>query len=468
MDYTTKLAYQSNYWYNDGLNKANIRDLTGAITSLKKSLQYNRDNIASRNLLGLVYYGRGDVVEALAEWVLSKNLQPKENIANYYIQKVKEKRDDLDRINQAIKRYNQALDYCYQRCEDLAVMQLKKAIEMHPTYVKAYQLLALLYIMEEQYAEARKNIRIAHKLDKTDDITMRYMHELNQVRKSRNIRLIDDKDTGKKKKGRQTVTYNIGNETIIQPVASGLKDNVGLHTMVNIAIGVIVGVAVMGFLIMPAVSASRQSKLNKQTVKFSQQNILEQKQKDLTALLEQRKLLEMQIGKTQTELTTITDQINQNQQQTAEITKTSYESLMTVISHYSTGDMSNSALAEELLKINSETLGASGKEEYDTLTGKIYPRVCESLYVTSQKNYQVANYDTAVTNLEQVVQMDEGYQDGAAMLLLAQSYEKQGKQDKANTYYQKIIEKYNGTEAATEAQNALDVQNAKKTKDNNN
>lgn len=62
--------------------------------------------------------------------------------------------------------------------------------------------------------------------------------------------------------------------------------------------------------------------------------------------------------------------------------------------------MSNSALAEELLKINSETLGASGKEEYDTLTGKIYPRVCESLYVTSQKNYQVANYDTAVTNLE--------------------------------------------------------------------
>ena len=294
MDYTVKLAYQSNYWYNDGLAKAQVRDMSGAITSLKKSLQYNRANLAARNLLGLVYYGRGDVVEALAEWVLSKNLQPKENIANYYIQKVKEKRDDLDRINQAIKRYNQALDYCYQRCEDLAVMQLKKAIEMHPTYVKAYQLLALLYIMEEQYAEARKNIRIAHKLDKTDDITMRYMHELNQVRKSRNIRLIDDKDTGKKKKGRQTVTYNIGNETIIQPVASGLKDNVGLHTMVNIAIGVIVGVAVMGFLIMPAVSASRQSKLNKQTVKFSDQIATQKSQ--ISALKKELDKLQKNLG----------------------------------------------------------------------------------------------------------------------------------------------------------------------------
>ena len=57
-----------------------------------------------------------------------------------------------------------------------------------------------------------------------------------------------------------------------------------------------------------------------------QQDILEQKQKDLTALLEQRKLLEMQIGKTQTELTTITDQINQNQQQTA-AEKSRYEQL---------------------------------------------------------------------------------------------------------------------------------------------
>ena len=37
MDYTVKLAYQSNYWYNDGLAKAQVRDMSGAITSLKKS-----------------------------------------------------------------------------------------------------------------------------------------------------------------------------------------------------------------------------------------------------------------------------------------------------------------------------------------------------------------------------------------------------------------------------------------------
>ena len=42
MDYKQKLEYQSNYWYNDGLKKAQIRDLSGAIVSLKRSLQFNR------------------------------------------------------------------------------------------------------------------------------------------------------------------------------------------------------------------------------------------------------------------------------------------------------------------------------------------------------------------------------------------------------------------------------------------
>ena len=54
MEYTQKLVYQSNYWYNDGLKRARIRDMSGAVTSLKKSLQYNREYIAARHLLGLV------------------------------------------------------------------------------------------------------------------------------------------------------------------------------------------------------------------------------------------------------------------------------------------------------------------------------------------------------------------------------------------------------------------------------
>ena len=122
MDYSTKLVYQSNYWYNDGLKRANIRDLSGAILSLRRSLQYNNANVAARNLLGLVYYGRGEVVEALVEWILSKNFQSKDNIANYFIKKVQEVPGELEQVNQAVKKYNQSIKYARQGGDDIAIM----------------------------------------------------------------------------------------------------------------------------------------------------------------------------------------------------------------------------------------------------------------------------------------------------------------------------------------------------------
>lgn len=66
----------SNRFYNDGLEKAGVRDLTGAINSLRQSLKFNKNNIEARNLLGLVYFETGEVVAALSEWVISKNMRP--------------------------------------------------------------------------------------------------------------------------------------------------------------------------------------------------------------------------------------------------------------------------------------------------------------------------------------------------------------------------------------------------------
>ena len=111
MNYAKKIVYQSNYWYNDGLKKAQIRNMSGAIVSLRHSLQYNRENIAARNLLGLVYYGIGEVPQALVEWIISKNLRPRDNIADYYIRTVQASANELETINQAIKKYNQCVGY---------------------------------------------------------------------------------------------------------------------------------------------------------------------------------------------------------------------------------------------------------------------------------------------------------------------------------------------------------------------
>ena len=141
--------------------------MSGAIISLKRSLQYNRENIAARNLLGLVYYGIGEVSEALVEWIISKNFRPRDNIANDYIKEVQDSANELEIINQAVKKYNQCIEYCRQNSEDLAIIQLKQVITSHPTFLRAHQLLALLYLHDGQYSKAKQVLRAARQLNTT-------------------------------------------------------------------------------------------------------------------------------------------------------------------------------------------------------------------------------------------------------------------------------------------------------------
>ena len=58
-----KVRHISNAYYNLGLEQAGVRNLSGAIVSLKNSLKFNKYNIDARNLLGLIYCETGEVVD---------------------------------------------------------------------------------------------------------------------------------------------------------------------------------------------------------------------------------------------------------------------------------------------------------------------------------------------------------------------------------------------------------------------
>ena len=82
-----EILAKSDLLYNQGLKQAQVRDLSGAITSLKEALRYNKYNTKARNLLGLVYFEIGEIVMALSEWVISKNLEPVNELADKYLVK---------------------------------------------------------------------------------------------------------------------------------------------------------------------------------------------------------------------------------------------------------------------------------------------------------------------------------------------------------------------------------------------
>jgi tetratricopeptide (TPR) repeat protein len=429
VDYTKRFIYLSNQWYNDGLKRANIRDLSGAITSLKKSLQYNRDNVAARNLLGLVYFGRGEVSEALVEWIISKNIKTHGNIATYYIKKVQESPSELEVINQAVKKYNQCLVYCEQGGEDLAAIQLQKVVAAHPTFLKAYQLLALIYIHTEQYAKARQALRRANKLDSTNETTLRYMHYMKKMRSEKTDKLRDEKSN--------TVSYKLGNETIIQPVSSTLKDNATFLTILNILIGVVLGAACVWFLFMPTLKQDMTQKSNQDIISYSEQIAARETEIDLLNR-------ELETFKTEQEETA-------KQKQIAMETKASYEALVEAMETYAKESFSRTKLVDELLEIKTEALGEKALESYEKITSVVFEEECAFLYDYAQKNFVVKNYQIVVERMERVMEIDSGYADGAAMLLLMETYHELEEAEKAESLYQTIKNEYPDTEVSQRA-----------------
>ena len=95
----------------------------------------------------MIYFEEGEIVSALSEWVISKNFQEKNNDADQYMNAIQSTPNKLDSYNQTIKKYNSALYSAQHGDGDMAIIQLKKVVSLNPKFVRAHQLLALLYMM---------------------------------------------------------------------------------------------------------------------------------------------------------------------------------------------------------------------------------------------------------------------------------------------------------------------------------
>ena len=240
-----KVRHISNAYYNLGLEQAGVRNLSGAIVSLKNSLKFNKYNIDARNLLGLIYCETGEVVDALSEWVISRSYQPKDNLASHYLDEIQQDRGRLDSVNQTIKKYNQALHYCKQDSRDLAIIQLKKVLSLNPKLVKAHQLLALLYLQDNKLELAKKTLRNAGKIDTNNTTTLRYLREVNarlkekspskkpeenepETKEAEYEETAEKEETkessAKKESAKDSVTDNISTSPMFQMYLEELKD----------------------------------------------------------------------------------------------------------------------------------------------------------------------------------------------------------------------------------------------------
>ncbi|MBO4903902.1 MAG: tetratricopeptide repeat protein [Lachnospiraceae bacterium] len=432
----------SNMLYNDGLTKANVRDISGAIISLNESLKYNKKNIDARNLLGLCYFERGEVVPALSEWIISKNYESKKNIADEYIDYLQNNPARLDTINQTIKKFNQALNFCYQNSQDLAIVQLKKVLSINENLISGYQLLALLYIEQRDYDKARRTLLRALRIDRNDTTTQRYLKEINNL-------ITEQAESGDKSAAllpQDIITYQNGNDTIIQPV--GVKEKRGFSSIINVVIGLVIGIAISWYLILPgkievatredtdkfmAVSEELASEKASHQESVKQAETLETEKAELVRQIE--------------ELTGTNGATNEN------------DKLLRAAQMYIADPENPGTVMDELADIGEDHLASSSdayKALYEQLSEAASGDALGSYIDKARAALTTKDYKTAIEYYNKVCEIAPDNPD--YMMDLAYAYRESGDTEKANELYNRIVTNYPDSEGAAEAAEYLSPQ----------
>ena len=436
-----KVIRISNMLYNIGLERAKVRDLSGAVSALNKSLKYYKSNIHARNLLGLVYYEMGETVHALTEWILSKNICPEENDANYYIDMIQSNPAKLDSVNQTIKKYNSALASCRQGSDDLAIIQLKKVVSINPNFIKAQQLLALLYMNIGERALALKCLNAIKAIDINNTTTIRYYRELGvsptvDVREKRTL-----SGTNNNTPPRKVFSGDSGVE--VKSVGSYQDEKPRTFPLINVMIGVIIGLFVGIVLISPTIDSNDSDEMVNEIAEYGEK--LASKESEINSLKYDKDNLAKQVEELEKQLKEAGED---NTLPKAEV----YATIIGAYKKYVDGDVA-SALAAlngiDMSVVDNDTV----KEVVSIIMSQDSEVASADIFEKGRVAYNSGKYEEALEYLEEALALNKNNYD--AIYFLGRLYHKQGDKAKAEDYYRKVINDFPDSDRAREAKQRL-------------
>ncbi len=427
-----KIIQTSNFYYNSGLAKAKVHDLSGAANALRKSLELNKKHTNARNLLGLTYFAMGETVAALSEWVISKHYQPNNNDADGYIQKVQSSPTKLDTLSQAIKRYNSALTFAKQGSEDLAIIQLKKVVTLNPSFVRAYQLLALLHMKLGENEKAKRYLGKASKIDVSNTTTLRYMQEIESASKE------NDNSTESEQKI----------NTPVIPISSYREDKPNIMAYINLVIGVMIGLAFMAIFGQYFKHTEDNSGQKPNT---NYDYMLQSKDEEINNLTDENKKLQEKADQLQKQL--------DEAKGTGDVA-TYYDSLIAISSQYITelgkskSNQNFTAIADSLAEIDeSKVTGEGAKSLLTNLKQEIYPDIASDYYHQAHVKYGSKKYDEALPLFLKAMQFDS--KDADAVYFVARCYDFKNDDTNAALYYNKVITDFPDSKRVSSAKQLL-------------
>lgn len=444
-----KVWSASNYYYNDALTKARVRDLSGAVLSLQSSLQLEKKNTKARNLLGLIYYETGEVVSALSEWVISKHFEPKDNEADGYMEILQSNPTMLDGLNQTMKKYNQSLVLAKQGSDDLAIIQLKKVVASNPNYIRAMHLLALLYLKTGEPEQARKVLENARKIDVNNTTTLSYLKEADEKIEEKLPAEAKTAATLNRESTRRH--FEKDDETFFEPVTSYKEDRPSIFVFVNLILGIAIGIAVGYFLILPTVQKENRIKYNKQVNDSSAQ--LASSESKISGLEKEKEDLQVQVDGYLKQIAELEEVVHD---------ETLYDNLFSAANFYVDGKTEDAANA--LLNVDEKALEREeAKKLYTTIKTAAFEKTSQALYLKGNELYNnvltrgEGKYEDAIELLEKSLQMNPKNVD--SLYFLGRCYDRMNNVEKAKEYYTKVMEDFPDSARYGEAEDRLNYIN---------
>lgn len=440
-----KIMYAAEYSYNDGLERAKVRDLSGAVNSLRQCLKFNKQHVDARNLLGLIYFECGEVGAALIEWVISATVREEKNLALDYMEIIQSNQGRLDIIRTTIKKYNVSLELCQNGDYDMAIIQLRKVLNQNPKFLKAHQLLGLLYVQREEWEKAKREFMHCKRIDGGDVKTLRYLKEVEEQLDPDDVHTSGRGKNKKRQKEESAAVYkSSGNDVIIQPLNG--KEPLGINAFIQIALGIVIGLCVTIFLITPSKVQSAQDELRVQINDYAEQ--LDRKNTEI---------VELETRISQLEQTNLSLQDKLNALSGSDGALREINELMAAA--YAALDQSQDVMKiEQHLGAVSQTYveqEASPEflDLYNYLRSSIGDSVSQSYYSSGLDAYNQMDYTTAITHLGRAYQYDRNNDN--ALYYLGLAYMDSGDVEHAAESFNQLIEVFPNSTLVTKAQQKL-------------
>lgn len=431
----SKAHNTANYYYNMGLEKVQMRDLSGAQVQLQKALTYNKAHKDARNLLGLVYYEMGEKGKAYIQWKISARLTgPEQNVANQYIQKMEEHPAVFEEINETAKKFNLALSYAKQGSDDLALIQIKKVISLTPNFVRAHLLFALLHMRAGDKEEAKNDLNNALAVDNYNTTARRYLVEIGEA-KAPSLDAIPT----------QIRTKDNDNLKNVRPVDHYEDPNKETwKQFVYMLIGLAIGVIVMFVLVIPSVRAGVSVDYN--NLKKEYKETVNAKDAEIAELQAEKESLENQNSSLNKSLSVYEVEDGKDSM---------YDSLLKALQAYEQSDYEE--CAKELSKVDNDLLPSkTAKKIYSTMKEDASPRAAKQLYDSGKQLFDTYKYEEAKKDLEASYKYEKNYE---TLYYVAMCYKKLGDMEKAKPYFYEIINNSDDRSLKIQAANyGLDLQ----------